>query len=93
MRLVGAAPNTEALGARVVVETDIAGQRLSQTRVVMAASNFNSQNPPDLHFGLGAAGTVARMTVYWPGGERLVCEALPANRYLVFDQRTPACPE
>ena len=91
IRLVGAAPNTEALGGRVVLEADTGSGLVSQTRVVQAASNFNSQNPPDLHFGLASASEVVRLTIYWPDGSLLQCEALPANQFMIVDQRWGSC--
>lgn len=91
VHLVGDSPNTEALGARVVVETSGPQGALMQTRVVQANSNFNSQNPPDLHFGLGSADSVDKLTVFWPDGETLECQNIPPNRFLVIDSRWNAC--
>ncbi|MEA5445921.1 cytochrome c peroxidase [Gammaproteobacteria bacterium AB-CW1] len=93
IRLVGESPNTHALGARVYVEADVGnghGQQ-RQMREVMAHSSFNGQDLPDLHFGLGEAESVT-VEIQWPDGEALVCEDIPANRFMVFDQRQPECP-
>lgn len=88
VRLVGAAPNTDALGARVHVTANLGNGHGEQTmlRLSQANSNFNSQNPPDMHFGLGQATTVA-VRVTWPGGGELVCNGVVANQFLVLDQR------
>ena len=94
VRLVGEAPNTEALGARVQVTADVGGSfgLQTQTRVSMANSNFNSQNPPDLHFGMGSA-TTADLTVIWPNDTSWQCEDVETNRFMILDQRTmpPGC--
>jgi len=37
-------------------------------REVVAGSNFKAQNELTLHFGLGSAAMVDRITVTWPGG-------------------------
>ena len=89
VRLVGAAPNTEALGAKVQVFADVGGEfgEQTQTRFSMANTNFNGQNPPDLHFGLGSA-QQADITITWPDGVRWQCEAQASNRFLIFDQRS-----
>jgi enediyne biosynthesis protein E4 len=96
VRLVGAAPNTDALGARVWLTADLGGDQGVQTqlRVSQANSNFNGQNLPDLHFGVGAATLVSSLTVRWPDGEELVCHQIAVNQFLVIDQRDgeAACP-
>jgi enediyne biosynthesis protein E4 len=97
VRLVGAAPNTDALGARVYVTADVGAAHGTQQmlRVSQANSNFNGQNLPDLHFGLGKASAVERLRVVWPDGEVLECENVMINRFVVIDQRQSdgACPQ
>lgn len=94
IRLVGEAPNTEALGATVKITADVGGDfgLQTQTRVSMANTNFNSQNPPDLHFGMGEASS-ATISVRWPNETRWQCEGINTNRFMVLDQRAlhPAC--
>ncbi|MDX1399630.1 MAG: CRTAC1 family protein, partial [Oceanospirillum sp.] len=89
VRLVGASPNTEALGARVQVTADVGGSfgLQTQTRFAMANTNFNGQNPPDLHFGMGSA-TQADLTVTWPDGVNWHCNAVDTNRFMILDQRS-----
>ncbi|MFU8765650.1 MAG: CRTAC1 family protein, partial [Haliea sp.] len=95
VRLVGRAPNTDALGAKVYVTADVGGghgwQR--QMRVSQANSNFNGQNLPDLHFGLGHADRVAALRIEWPDGTGLVCQDVEANQFLIFDQRDKLWPK
>ena len=96
VRLVGAAPNTDAIGARVTVTADVGGGFGTQNQLQLseANSNFNSQNPPDLHFGLGQAAAADSVRVVWPGGDELVCANVAANQFIVLDQRLgdSACP-
>jgi cytochrome c peroxidase len=92
VRLVGSAPNTDAIGARVYVTADV-GQGhgvQQQLRLAEANSNFNSQNLPDLYFGVGAASTVSQVRVVWPGGTQLTCTNVAINQFLVLDQRAGA---
>ena len=81
VRLRGDAPNTQAVGARIVAT--IAGE--DYLREVTLGSNFASHNPTDQLFGLGAMTQVETLTVEWPDGERTVMQALAANRELVID--------
>jgi hypothetical protein len=94
VRLVGAPPNTDAIGAKVYVTADVGDGFGVQTQLRLgeANSNFNSQNPPDLYFGLGHAESVDRLRVVWPGGSELVCERLAVNRFVVLDERSGVCP-
>lgn len=89
IRLVGAQPNTDAIGASVHVTAAI-GQGFgtqTQLRLSDANSNFNSQNTPDLHFGLGQAAEASTVRVVWPSGAELVCTNVAANQFLVLDER------
>jgi hypothetical protein len=94
IRLVGAAPNTDASGARVFVTADVGRNHGVQTqlRLAEANSNFNSQNLPDLGFGLGEADVVSQIRVVWPDGREFICENLAVNQFVVIDQRAPVCP-
>jgi cytochrome c peroxidase len=96
IRLIGAAPNTDAIGAKVYVTAAVGNGFGTQTqlRLSNANSNFNSQNTPDLHFGLGEALEAGTVRVVWPGGGELVCSDVPSNRFLVLDERSgdAACP-
>jgi cytochrome c peroxidase len=88
VRLQGQSPNTEALGARVRVSADLGGTRgmQQQTRVVQANSNYNGQNPLDMHFGLGEATMIPTLEIRWPDGSAQVCAGLAVNQFLVFRQ-------
>ena len=63
VRLVGRAPNVDALGARVTL-TDAAGP---QHRSVSRANSYLSQNDARLHFGV-RGGKAATLEVRWPSG-------------------------
>ncbi len=96
VRLVGSAPNTDAIGARVTVAAAVGQDFGAQTqfRLSQANSNFNSQNTPDLHFGLGQARQADTVRVVWPSGTELVCTDVAANQFVVLDERlgNSACP-
>ncbi|MDZ7684314.1 MAG: ASPIC/UnbV domain-containing protein [Gammaproteobacteria bacterium] len=75
--LVGTQPNTSAIGATVTIEVE--GQQ--QMRVVQANSNFQGQNPTTLHFGLGGAASIDRMTIRWPDGRIETLADVEGGRY------------
>ncbi|CCH52027.1 ASPIC/UnbV domain protein [Fibrisoma limi BUZ 3] len=66
VRLVGAGANTQALGARVVVET-ATGRQL---QTVSPTRGYQASVETTLHFGLGRETSIKRLTVYWPDGRQ-----------------------
>ncbi|MCD6061599.1 MAG: cytochrome peroxidase, partial [Moraxellaceae bacterium] len=91
LRLQGQAPNTDALGAKVYVTADLDGNgtiaaQERQVRVAMASTLYNAQNTPDLHFGLGTAGSVSELKIVWPDGQEQTFTNVAANQFLVYLQ-------
>jgi enediyne biosynthesis protein E4 len=74
------APGRIALGARVVAT--VAGRTLCDE--VRAGSSFLSTEDPRVHLGLGAAESVDRLEVFWPGGAHRSWESVRADRRLVL---------
>ena len=68
--------NRFAIGARVTVEAN--GRR--QFAEVRSGGSYVSQSDLRLHFGLGTADRVDRVTVHWPGGGETVREGLESRR-------------
>jgi hypothetical protein len=64
VRLVGRKSNHRGLDARLVAE--VGPQR--QTRYLTLARGFAGSDEPVVHFGLGRAERIDRLTVHWPGG-------------------------
>lgn len=64
LRLEGTKSNRSAIGAIVTIEAG--GKR--QTKAVLSQSSYISQSDLRLHFGLGAATAIDRLTVTWPNG-------------------------
>jgi hypothetical protein len=75
--LAATGANTRAIGSRVTVET--AGR--TQWRERRAGSSYQCGSDPRLHFGLGDATEVARVTVRWPDATTSTFERLAADRY------------
>lgn len=82
IKLRGTESNRSAIGARVEVE---AGGKLMVDEVI-AGAGYASQNSLILHFGLGQAEVISRLTVRWPSGLVETYEQLEANAsYLVTE--------
>ena len=71
----GAAPATDALGARVTVE--VGGRK--QVQWVRTGGGYLGQSETTLTFGLGDAGRADRVTVRWPDGTERTFESVPAG--------------
>jgi hypothetical protein len=66
--LVGRRSNRMGLGARVRLRAQIDGINRWQTRWMLPATGYASQNQPVVHFGLGDAARVDVLEVTWPSG-------------------------
>ncbi len=82
LRLVGKAPNRDAIGARVVLEAG--GRR--QLREVRSGGSYLSHNDFRLHFGLGNEERVDRLEVIWPDGSSTVVEGMEVDRAVTIRQ-------
>lgn len=78
IRLEGEQLNTQAIGARVYVNTG----NLTQMREVQISNNYMSQNPVDAFFGLGKTNTVDSIHVVWPSGAEVFLEDITPNQEL-----------
>ena len=81
-RLRGVNSNHDAIGAEVVIETDVGKQR----RTVQAGSGFLSQHSKEIFFGLGSAKAVLRAGVHWPSGQLQELKQLPINHRIMVEE-------
>lgn len=70
LNLRGSNSNHTAVGARVVVTTDVG----STTQELHGSTGRGNQNEPRLHFGLGSATQIQAVTVHWPSGQVQILE-------------------
>ena len=80
--LKGTKSNRDGIGARV--ELMAGGRRQVAERV--AGSGYLSQDDGRLHFGLGAAARVDKLTIHWPSGREQTLENLPIDRILRVEE-------
>ncbi len=85
VRLEGRSCNRDAIGARVEVTAN--GQKWIKS--LRAGDAFLSQSGKRLHFGLGAADTVAEVTVRWPNGRIQRHAGLQPNRHYHIVEEEP----
>ncbi|MCH8028842.1 MAG: CRTAC1 family protein [Candidatus Dadabacteria bacterium] len=78
IKLIGLPPNTESIGARIFLT--LAGE--TQMRELRAGSNFESQNPVEVNFGLGSATLVEMISIKWLDGATIVLGDVAANQFL-----------
>jgi hypothetical protein len=86
VRLVGTSCNRDAYGAKVTVE---AGGQV-QSAMSSGGSSYLSAQDSRLHFGLGSAQTITKLTVHWPGGDTEVCPAPHVDRIVTIEQARAA---
>lgn len=58
--------------------------QMTQMRELTLASNFTSQNPAELHFGLAQAEKIDTLLIVWPNGAETKQKQLEVNQNLTF---------
>jgi enediyne biosynthesis protein E4 len=82
VKLKGTKSNRDGIGSLVEIE---AGGR-KQTAQRVAGSGYLSQDDDRLHFGLGTASKIDKLTVRWPSGRTQVLENVSADRILTVEE-------
>ena len=80
--LKGTKSNRDGIGARVVLA---AGSRTEVAERV-AGSSYLSQDDGRLHFGLGSATRVDKLTIHWPSGREQVVENPAIDRVITVEE-------
>ena len=80
--LRGTAPNTNGIGAKLLVRVGETTQVVEQ----MPTRGFQSSVDPRLHVGLGPATSIDSLTIVWPDRRFQVLTHVPANRPIVLSQ-------
>lgn len=82
LRLEGKAPNTHALGARVVAQ--VGGKTL--TREVAGGGSYASHSDTGVHLGLNEADNFEKIEVRWPDGSREEAVDLAGGQEVIWRQ-------
>jgi hypothetical protein len=83
VKLIGHKSNRDGIGAQV--EVLAGGNRQQRERT--AGSGYLSQDDPRIHFGLGTAKKIDRLTITWPSGTKQVLENLPVDRIMTVEEK------
>lgn len=82
LKLVGKAPNQDAIGATV----ELSAGGLEQRRQVMPTRSYQSQSELVVHFGLGNSDRVDALDIRWPDGSRQSLDTIAIDRLQVVEQ-------
>ena len=83
VRLAGKKSNRDGIGAKIEV---VAGG-VRQQRERIAGSGYLSQDDGRVHFGLGKASTIEKLTVTWPSGAVQTLDHVPADRMISIEEK------
>lgn len=90
VRLNGAPPNTQAVGAQV----ELRGGPVTQQDEISAGGDYLSHSDPLLVFAANSQETNHKLAITWPDGTRSVIDSVQANRIYEIDQQTvPKVPD
>jgi len=80
--LRGTRSNRLGIGTRLVAE--VQGRQLVREQYPL--NSYRSQMPNIVHFGLGDATSVERLTILWPSGVRQVLTDLAVDRHIIVEE-------
>jgi enediyne biosynthesis protein E4 len=73
----GTTSNRDAIGARVILESNSS----TQTAEVSRGNGFASQSDPRVRFGLGQDATIKSIKILWPDGKEQILNAVKTEQY------------
>ena len=82
VRLKGKKRNSYGIGAKLTIETEDG----IQARYLTSCQGYASANDPIIHFGVGNATAIKRLTVRWPLGLKQTFENLPVDKLFVISE-------
>ena len=82
IKLAGRAPNRDAIGAELRIETASG----VQVRQVYTERGVVASEPATVHFGLGSDTAINTLTIHWPNGQLQVLEDLPVDCLITVPQ-------
>jgi hypothetical protein len=84
VRPVGVTSNRSAIGSRITLQSN--GKTWIQD---VGTGSYCSTNSPFVHFGLGSASAIDRVTVRFPSGKMVVKDAAPLDSFLTIREDDP----
>ena len=89
VRLIGDSPNTQAIGARVILR---GGPQL-QDKQVVSGGNYLSGSDTELMFAAGKRKQNRTLTIYWRDGKKSVIDSVKTNRIYEINESKVATVE
>jgi hypothetical protein len=80
--LKGTKSNRDAIGSRV----ELVANGKKQVAERIAGSGYLSQDDGRLHFGLGTASSIDKLTIRWPSGREQVIESPAVDRVITVEE-------
>lgn len=80
IRCEGTTSNSNAIGAKVIVEANMGNGQVTQMREIRTNNGCRSQSGADAFFGLADAKLVDRITIKWPSGKVEKIENCKSNQ-------------
>ncbi len=84
----GITTNRDAIGARLELHLEGSASP-KRIRTLHAGEGFLSQSSSWLHFGLGDAGAIDKLTVHWPGGSSQDFSGISPGHFYLIKQDAP----
>ncbi|MFL6353574.1 MAG: CRTAC1 family protein, partial [Bryobacteraceae bacterium] len=82
VQLIGTRSNRDGIGAKVkIIANDVV-----QTDEAKGGMSYQAAHDPRLHFGLGNAGRITLLQVYWPSGAVTKLTDIPADRCVAIKE-------
>lgn len=88
VRLKGNGPNTQGIGAKVMLYSQGRQQYLEQ----MPTRGFQSSVSPVLHFGLGTSATIDSVRIVWLSGHQQLIRPVKADQTLTLNEAEATLP-
>ena len=82
IKLIDSTSNTQALGARIYVQS----ADVRQMRELTSGNNYVSQNPVEAHFGLSKASEITSIRIVWPDGEESIVTQVDINQFVTIER-------
>ena len=89
IRLQGTQSNSYAIGAGVKVTAG----GMTQYQDVTTQNGLGAGNSLELNFGVGSAGTIDMVQVFWPAGDTTTLENVPTNQILNIAEQPDVNPD
>lgn len=83
VKLIGVKPNTNAIGAKILLKTN----DTEHIREIYAGDSYMSSNSFTAEFGLGKATQITSLMIIWSNGKKQTLQNISINRLIKIEQK------